>query len=223
MHRAQEIYLLELTRLLGTLTFTIQAIVPARLQFLYLRQQQIARLKRSASYIATVTLNAMTTEELAWCIKNLESSNGWAIIHPLSQILMQTDASKKGWGAMCQGIRTGSLRSKKEKENHIDLLKLLAIKSALLTFKFQISTYLGTQPNCLELPLKDERDKEWGTFQSFEGDLGLSSQTSDHDYCGVPPRLPETSGRLGIERSPQSGNYVCKYSRKFVRRWVNQR
>ena len=102
----------------------------------------------------------MATEELAWCIKNLESSNGWAIIHPLSQILMQTDASKKGWGAMCQGIRTGSLRSKKEKENHIDLLELLAIKSALLTFKFQISTYLGTQPNCLELPLKDERDKE---------------------------------------------------------------
>ena len=201
MYRAQEITLSELTRLLGTLTSTIQAILPARLQFLYLQQQQIARPKRSASYMATVTLNAMANKELAWCIKNLESSNGWVIIQPPSQILMQTDTSKKGWGAMCQGIRNGSLRSKKEQENHINLLELLAIKSALLTFKFQISTYLGKQLNCLELPLKDESDKESGTFQSFEGDLGLSSQTSDHDYCGVPLRLPEPSGRLGIEKS----------------------
>ena len=31
--------------------------------------------------------------------------------------------------------------------------------------------------------------------------MGLSSQTSDHDYCGVLPRLPEPSGRPGIEKS----------------------
>ena len=49
--------------------------------------------------------------------------------------------------------------------------------------EFQISTYPSRQPNCLELPLKDGRNKESGTYQSFEGDLGLSSQTSDHDYC----------------------------------------
>ena len=53
VYRAQEITLLELTRLLGTLTSTIQAILPARLQFLYLQQQQIAALKRSISYMAT--------------------------------------------------------------------------------------------------------------------------------------------------------------------------
>ena len=79
--------------------------------------------------MATVTLNTM--EELAWWIKNLELSNGRAIIQPPSQILMQTDASKKGCGTVCQGIRTGGLWSKKEQEYHINLLELLAIKSAL--------------------------------------------------------------------------------------------
>ena len=39
LYRAQEITLLELTSLLGTLTSAIQAILPARLQFRYLQQQ----------------------------------------------------------------------------------------------------------------------------------------------------------------------------------------
>ena len=95
VYRAQEITLLERTRLLAALTSTIQAILPARLQFRYLQHQQIETLKRSVSYMATVTLNAMVKKELAWWIKNLELSNGRAIIHPPSQILMQADASKK--------------------------------------------------------------------------------------------------------------------------------
>ena len=59
--------------------------------------------------------------------------------------------------------------------------------------EFQISTYRSRQPNCLELPLKDGREKESGTFKSFKGDSELTSQTSDHDYYGVPSRLPESS------------------------------
>ena len=84
--------------------------------------------------MATVTLNAIAKEELAWWIKNLELSNRRAIIYPPSQILMQTDASNKGWGAVCQGIRTRGLWSKREQEYHINLLELLAIKFAFLTF-----------------------------------------------------------------------------------------
>ena len=84
--------------------------------------------------MATITLNAMAKEELASWIKNLELSNGRAIIQPPSQILMQTDASKTGWGAVYQGIRTRGLWSKKDREYHINLLELLAIKFAFLTF-----------------------------------------------------------------------------------------
>ena len=132
--RTQRITSLELTWLLETLTSAIQAILPARLQFWYLQQQQIAILRRSVSYKATLTLNAMAIEELPRWIKNLELSNGRAIIHPPSQMLMQTDASKKGCGAVCQGIRIGGLWLKKGQEYHINLLEFLAIKFALLTF-----------------------------------------------------------------------------------------
>ena len=64
VYGAQEITLLELTRLLGTLASTIQTILPARLSFGYLQQRQIVTPKRSVSYMATVTLNAMAKEEL---------------------------------------------------------------------------------------------------------------------------------------------------------------
>ena len=88
--------LLELARLLGTLTPTIQAILPARLQFWYLQQQQIATLKRSVSNMVTVTLNAMAKEELAWWTKKFRIRQWSAIIQTPSQILMQADAFKKG-------------------------------------------------------------------------------------------------------------------------------
>ena len=66
--------------------------------------------------------------------KNLELTNGRAITHHPSQILMQTDGSKIGWGAVCQGIKTGSLWSEKEQEYHINFLELLPIKFELLSF-----------------------------------------------------------------------------------------
>ena len=50
---------------------------------------------------------------------------------------------------------------------------------------------------------KDGRDKDSETSQSFEGDLGLSSQTSDHDYCRVLPRLPKSLCILGVEKSKE--------------------
>ena len=53
-----------------------------------------------------------------------------------SASLTDTNADRcfQGWGAVCQGIRTGGPWSKKEQEYHINLLQLLAIKFALLTF-----------------------------------------------------------------------------------------
>ena len=47
---------------------------------------------------------------------------------------MKTDASKKGWGAFCQGIPTGGEWTSEEKENHINILELKAVKLALMSF-----------------------------------------------------------------------------------------
>ena len=95
---------MDLTKLLAILTFTIQAIHTACLQFLYLQQQGISALKRSLSYMVKKTLNSLAKEELAWWINNSELSNDQSIIQPPSQILLQTDGSKKGCGEVCQKV-----------------------------------------------------------------------------------------------------------------------
>ena len=54
-------------------------------------------------------------------------------------MLIQTDTSRKGWGALCQGMSAGRQWSKEKQFLHINVLKLKAVKLALLTFNKQKS------------------------------------------------------------------------------------
>ena len=47
---------------------------------------------------------------------------------------IQMDASKTGWGASCQGLTTRGVWSKPETSLHVNMLELLAVKSAPLSF-----------------------------------------------------------------------------------------
>ena len=46
LYKASEVSLLDLTKIIGTLSSTIQVVLPARLQFRFLQQQQILSLKK---------------------------------------------------------------------------------------------------------------------------------------------------------------------------------
>ena len=56
-------------------------------------------------------------------------------------MLIEKDASRKGWGAVCQGISTGGSGqgSKEEQLLDINLIELKAVKLALLIFNKQKS------------------------------------------------------------------------------------
>ena len=49
-------------------------------------------------------------------------------------MLIETDASMIGWGAVCQGIRTVRLWSHQERDCHINVLELSATMLAVQTF-----------------------------------------------------------------------------------------
>ena len=48
---------------------------------------------------------------------------------------IRTDASKKGWGAVCQGIPTGEEWNLQEQQLHINVLEMKAVKLALLAYR----------------------------------------------------------------------------------------
>ena len=98
---------------------TIQPVLPGQINFRYPQQQQIKALRTQGSYCKKVILNRNSKEELQWWIQNLKICNGPYLIQSHSQVLIQTDASIKGWGAKCQGISTGGQWSKEEQLLHI--------------------------------------------------------------------------------------------------------
>ena len=135
----------ELASLIGKLSFSPQAVLPGRLQTRFLQMQQIEALKESQSYQAKIVLNPQSLEELNWWINNLTLYNGKPLTVSPPDIILQTDASKKGWGASCQGNSTGGKWSLMESGEHINILELMAVELAVHTFlrdKYNITVHL---------------------------------------------------------------------------------
>ena len=97
----------ELAKIVGMLSATQQAVLPAPLHYRRLQLQLIQSLRRSTSFDKLVTLNPDTREDLEWWIHHLHHWNGRKIEMPSPDTIMETDASKIGWGATCEGARTG--------------------------------------------------------------------------------------------------------------------
>ena len=62
----KQVLILELTKVIGLLSLTIQAVLPAQINFRYLQQQQTQALKTQGSYYKKVILSRNSKEELQW-------------------------------------------------------------------------------------------------------------------------------------------------------------
>ena len=124
----------ELASLIGRLSSSAIAILPAPLQYRSLQRQQILGLNSGHNFESYVNLNQDMKKELLWWIQNLDLSNGKTIIPAAPQMTISTDASRQGWGACCRGQKTGGPWSLQEKNLHINVLELKAIQIAIMTF-----------------------------------------------------------------------------------------
>ena len=102
---------------------------------LYVKNLEIYRNKQlkfhKGNYEKSITLNHASKQDLIWWTQNIDN-HPKPISPPKFNVCLQTDASKLiGWGAHFLNNRTGGLWSKKEKEYHINILELLAVKLAL--------------------------------------------------------------------------------------------
>ena len=123
IYKTSEASLLDLTKLIGTLSSTIQAVLHACIQFL--QQRQVVSLKQ----------NAHQGKERVGMVGKQSETLQWPIGYTTQvQIRIQTDTSNKRWGVVSWGIRTEHQWSKKEQDLYINKVKLLAVKFAILTF-----------------------------------------------------------------------------------------
>jgi hypothetical protein len=91
--------------------------------------------RHTRSQHVQVSLNLQALEELQWWTSpEISQSNGVAIHPPPVDMTIETDASTRGWGAVCRGTQTGGRWSISEAKHHINYLELKAAYLAIQAF-----------------------------------------------------------------------------------------
>ena len=121
-----------LATLVGLMTSASLAVRPAPLHYRGL-QRMIIKVVDHNNWDVLIPMSNPAMKDLLWWIQ--EGSN-WVsapIVPPLPQVVIKTDASHKGWGAVCGNTRSQGPWTKEQVENcHINVLETLAIKYGLL-------------------------------------------------------------------------------------------
>ena len=89
----------ELSRMIGHLTATVQAILPAPLCYRQLQRLKNKTFRTSHSYSTKVILEPGARQDQQWWKDHLNKWNGKAVLHQPPDMFMETDASLLGWGA----------------------------------------------------------------------------------------------------------------------------
>ena len=132
---SQSITLRNLASFLGLLESSRPAIWRAPLHFRHLQSDLIRGLQMNQeSYDAVIALSPSARVELAWWLKHTLNVNGSPVHLPPPEMVITTDASKRGWGAVHQSLQTNGRWSQKESLQHINYLELKASFLALKTF-----------------------------------------------------------------------------------------
>ena len=185
--------ILELARLTGLLTSTIQAVLPARLNCRFPQIQQISSLLENLSYLDKIKSKTELSRTL---------------IQPPTEVLIQTDASTKCSGATCNGISTREMWSAREMKNHINVLESLTIKLAIQTFsktmKHKAINLLADNTVALTYLLKMEETHNLKLVQ-------LPKEIWDHFLqCRITVTAEYLPSKLNVTADSESRNYSWK-------------
>ena len=105
---------LGLSRLIGKMNAATQAICIAPLYYRNLQYCLREALQETQDYSTPVVLTEEAREELEWWKDHFSQWNGKRLISHSSTLTIETDASEIGWGAVCNGVRTGGPWSPQE-------------------------------------------------------------------------------------------------------------
>ncbi|XP_065902073.1 uncharacterized protein [Dysidea avara] len=115
---------------IGTLVATKPAVWTGPLHYRALQDMKIRSLRQHPHYQGSVSLSKEARVDLQWWCSELPSHCSAPIWKPEASTVIESDASKLGWGAVCQGVPTGGRWTLEETKFHINYLELKAIFTA---------------------------------------------------------------------------------------------
>ena len=205
-----------LVQIIGKLNAASQAVLPAPLFYRSLQGDlQRGLSNNNQSYNALLSLSPLAKEELSWWQEMLGRWNGKALLHQQESVIIRSDASLQGWGAVCNGVRTGGPWSQSEQQLHINCLELLAatlaVKSFLKDHQFYYSWTIRqlwlTSGNCVA-PV-DRSSQSLVAMGSFQGHYPVC-----RTYPGTMNCIALQTWSPELREIKQTGSYTLRYSIK---------
>lgn len=130
----------DLARFLGLVTSMTIGLAPGSAFARNVQLLLIDSLHKSGSFDSYVVLTEAARDELKTWLLQVNEWNGRDIIRPQPDLIITTDSSLTGWGAVCNGKVVSGLWTRQEKAFHINVLEL---KAAFLAIK----CFVGKQSN----------------------------------------------------------------------------
>lgn len=117
----------QVAKLLGTLTSAFPGVKFGPLHYRSLERCKIAALKKAkGNFDANMLLSQLAAQDIQWWINNIESSVNVLSLGNAS-IVLTTDASKTGWGAVTSNSSASGQWKTEESTQHINCLELTAV------------------------------------------------------------------------------------------------
>ena len=87
-------------------------------------------------YSQMVQISVEVKQELMWWAQEAQTFNAAPVVTPLPELIIESDASRQGWGATLRGreVTTGGLWSVNEQDYYINCLELLAMSMGVKIF-----------------------------------------------------------------------------------------
>ena len=222
----QRITLRNLASLIGLLEASRPAIWRAPLHFRHLQCDLIWGLQMNReTYDALITLSTSARGELAWWLENTRSTNGSPVHLPPPDMLITTDASMKGWGAVHHSLETNGRWSQQESLQHINYLELKAAFLALKTFLKDRSHRQGVERiqghervevrpihhptlsiTLSDRPVRESPNKPTEGLHQLETRPRSHPHRRLHDNLGSSARLRLSSIQLDIQNSGEGND-----------------
>ena len=94
----------------------------------------LTSVRETNSYQTKIKLRQQSLAELKWWKESLLLQNGKPLKMGMPQLIIRKEASKTCWRPVCQRTTTRETWSYQEMTKHINVLELIAVKLAILTF-----------------------------------------------------------------------------------------
>ena len=104
------------------------------LYYRYLERTRSLALQMGLTYKSIIEVDQEMEPDLDWWIHQAQLHNARPLQILHWDLTIETDASKVGWGACCNQIKTGGPWTLEEKQKHINFLELLAVFLAIKSF-----------------------------------------------------------------------------------------